>query len=85
METHYFQVHKALSPRYSILWIIKRTNKSVQVEILQRRTSDQNGIQLDVSNKKDTLKISRDFPGGPVAKTPYSQCRGPMYHCWSGN
>ena len=54
METHYFQVHMALSPRYSILWIIKRTNKSVQVDILQRRTSDQNGIQLKISNREDT-------------------------------
>ena len=21
----------------------------------------------------------RDFPGGPVAKTPHSQCRGPSF------
>ena len=26
-----------------------------------------------------------DFPGGPVAKTPYSQCRGPGFNPWSGN
>ena len=26
-----------------------------------------------------------DFPGGPVAKTPRSQCRGPRYNPWSGN
>ena len=26
-----------------------------------------------------------DFPGGPVAKTPQSQCRGPRFHPWSGN
>ena len=26
-----------------------------------------------------------DFPGGPVAKTPQSQCRGPRYDTWSGN
>ena len=26
-----------------------------------------------------------DFPGGPVAKTPCPQCRGPRFHCWSGN
>ena len=24
----------------------------------------------------DRMKLSRDFPGGPVAKTPHSQCRG---------
>ena len=26
-----------------------------------------------------------DFPGGPVAKTPRSQCRGPGFDPWSGN
>ena len=25
------------------------------------------------------------FPGGPVAETPSSQCRGPGYDPWSGN
>ena len=27
----------------------------------------------------------RDFPGGPMAKTPHSQCRKPGFHHWSGN
>ena len=27
----------------------------------------------------------RDFPGGPVAKTLHSQCRGPRFDPWSGN
>ena len=26
-----------------------------------------------------------DFPGGPVVKTPCSQCRGPRFDTWSGN
>ena len=26
-----------------------------------------------------------DFPGGPVAETPSSQCRGPGFDPWSGN
>ena len=26
-----------------------------------------------------------DFPGGPMAKTLESQCRGPRFHPWSGN
>ena len=26
-----------------------------------------------------------DFPGGPVAKTPCSQCRGPRFNTSSGN
>ena len=24
-------------------------------------------------------------PGGPVAETPHSQCRGPRFNPWSGN
>ena len=30
-------------------------------------------------------KQVKDFPGGPVAKTPGSQCRGPGFVLWSGN
>ena len=26
----------------------------------------------------------QDFPGGSVAKTPCSQCRGPGFNPWSG-
>ena len=29
--------------------------------------------------------IWRDFPGGPVAKTPHSQSRGPRFNPSSGN
>ena len=29
--------------------------------------------------------ITWDFPGGPVVKTPCSQCRGPRFHPWLGN
>ena len=31
------------------------------------------------------LRCGRDFPGGPVAKTPHSQGRGPGFSPWSGN
>ena len=30
-------------------------------------------------------KDPQDFPGGPVGKTPRSQCRGPGFDPWSGN
>ena len=29
--------------------------------------------------------MDRDFPGGPVAETICSQCRGPGFDPWSGN
>ena len=30
------------------------------------------------------IKNCWDFPGGPVAKTPSSQCKGPRFDPWSG-
>ena len=40
-----------------------------------------------VSSDLQKLKVKSlwDFPGDPVAKTPYSQCRGPRFKSWSGN
>ena len=31
------------------------------------------------------LPLGWDFPGGPLAKTSCSQCRGPGFRPWSGN
>ena len=31
------------------------------------------------------LTCNGDFPGGPMAKTVNSQCRGPGFDPWSGN
>ena len=30
-----------------------------------------------------SVSCDGDFPGGPVAKTPHSQCRGPSVDLWS--
>ena len=35
-------------------------------------------------NRKNKDSFSQDFPGGPVAKTLYSQCRGLGFHLWTG-
>ena len=35
--------------------------------------------------KKKGEKKKGDFPGGPVGKTPCSQCSGPGFDLWSGN
>ena len=32
-----------------------------------------------------SVRSFRDFPGGPMAKTPCSQCRGPGFSPWLGN
>ena len=39
--------------------------------------------QKKVKQNKETQ--NRDLPGGPVAKTLHSQCRGPGFSPWSGN
>ena len=44
------------------------------------RVSLSKGLGKDVK-----LKISRDFPGGPVIKTPRFHCRGHRFDPWSGN
>ena len=38
-------------------------------------------FQHEPTSKKE----GREFPGGPVAKTPCSNCRGPRFGLWSGN
>ena len=35
--------------------------------------------------KQRAQKGVRDFPGGPVVKTPHFHCRGCRFHPWSGN
>ena len=36
--------------------------------------------------RKDTVKEAHgDFPGGPGAEAPHSQCRGPRFPLWSGD
>ena len=39
----------------------------------------------DIPEKHSKDTHSRDFPGGPVAKTPHSQCREPGFDPWLGN
>ena len=42
-------------------------------------------IYVYLCQKRVILKWSRDFPGGPVAKTPRSQHRAPGFDPWPGN
>ena len=52
--------------------------KSVPETVLPRVTLDNQSLSLQ---EKSELQ---DFPGGPVAKTPHAQCRGPRFDSWSG-
>jgi len=43
------------------------------------------GQSKQLGNIRRQEKPMRDFPGGPVAKTPNSQRRGLGFDPWSGN
>ena len=40
---------------------------------------------LGPRNSVNNVCVQGYFPGGPVAKTPRSQSRGPGFDSWSGN
>ena len=42
-------------------------------------------MKPNLTKHKALKKENRDFLGGPVAKTPHSQCRGRGFDLWSGN
>ena len=42
------------------------------------------GIELMIQLSASKCLL-RDFPGGPVGKTPCSLCRGPGFNPWLGN
>lgn len=54
----------------------RRVRTQERGEVLKRQKK--RGRELRKSKK-------RDFPGGPVAKTPLSQCRSPRFSPWSGH
>ena len=41
--------------------------------------------EFQTTARRDKKAFLRDFPGGTVAKTPHSQCRGPGFNPLSGN
>ena len=45
-----------------------------------KEESEKVGLKLNIQKTK-----IRDFPGGTVARTPCSQCRGSRFISWSGN
>ena len=42
-------------------------------------------FECRLNTLKQQKSLSRDFPAGPVARTPHSQWRGPGIDPWSGN
>ena len=64
---------------------LKEFSKSLRVKkrtkswTLKEKTKKKKKEKINSKNKE------RDFPGGPVANTRCSQCRGPGFDPWSGN
>ena len=68
------------APNYKgLLKDIKENSKNKQYTIfMDGKHQDRNGFSSSQLNSNCSInKNSRDFPGGPVAKTLSSQCRGP--------
>ena len=43
------------------------------------------GMEAVASEGKSKIGNGRDFPGGPVVKSPHFHCRGCQFDPWSGN
>ena len=69
-------IQSLLITRQRMRWALQRSDLRVQTEKLRTQ-----GLLAQVPARSP----GRDFPGGPVAKTPHAQCRGPRFHPWSGN
>ena len=61
-------------------WIRERERMNETVQITRVQTKGR-PCQVMQGNINIT---DRDFPGGPVAKIPLSQCRGPRFDLCSG-
>ena len=66
----------ALSPSP---WYFLKSIQSAVCMVLSSRVWPYPGIRWS-----SRFLMFWDFPGGPVAKTPQSQCRGSRYNTWSG-
>ena len=64
---------------------IKLAGGGVRVGLTEKRFERRMEGGKGTMKKRGKSDAGRDFPGGPVAKTPCSQCRGPRFDPWSGN
>ena len=52
------------------------------IEMIQAQ-GDENLSEGNLRGDREERRVDVDFPGGPVAETPDSQCRGPGFDPWS--
>ena len=78
--------HKKKTVRNTNTWRLNNTflnNQQVTEEIKRELKKF-----LETNDNENTTTQKRwdgDFPGGPGAKTPCSQCKGSRFNPWSGN
>ena len=75
-EKFFSEAIQQISPNVSSAIIASR---------ILRCTAGKGDEMTIVDSLKSRREWARDFPGGRVAKTPCSQCRGPGFDPWSGN
>ena len=84
-----------LVPEDTILQLMFKAANLLEQRKKQEAYPWERGVLFGLGTREDS-KISQrkeekleqvpgDFPGGPVAKTPHSQCRGPRFDPCSGN
>ena len=71
-----------ICPTYSHRSFLPRNHKLYNADG-HMLCSEKNNCTLEMIGK---FKFDNwDLPGGPVAKTPCSQYKGPRFNLWSGN
>ena len=61
----------------------QKKKKKAPARVIYAKTNKQNPTDT-ITTKKNITKISGNFPGSPVVKTPSFQCRGYGFDAWSG-
>ena len=76
------QKHDEISYVSKLVW--KRYMIDVGNEVHLGPTDIRKKIMLWTLEPPTIIRKKGDFSGGPMAKTPHSQCRGSRFHPWSG-
>ena len=69
----------------SIIFCVHKLDKPVAKKMGANKTQIRNDKDETTLNKRNFIGQKRDFLGGPVAKTLYSQCREQGFDPWSEN
>ena len=81
-QTKSSKIQQYLKPEFNKI-TKKYKGKKDQESLLAQQKETRELTKAD--NTHSGIKELRDFPGGPVAKIPSSQCSGPRFNPWLGN